>query len=77
MKKSMVILILGSAGLALLGGCSMFIDKPKTVVLKHPVTLDFVNCNVDKWETTGSYEANDQCIKDYQAKGYEVWGTRQ
>ncbi len=58
------------------GGCSMFIDKPKRVVLKHPQTLDFVNCNVDKWETTGSYRSNEECIRSYREKGYFIWDTR-
>lgn len=57
-------------------GCASFSDRPTTVIMKNPQTMEFVNCNVDKWGTTESYEQNDKCVKDYEAKGYVVWGQQ-
>ena len=62
-----------SAGIS---GCASFGDQPTTVILKHPETLDFVNCNVDKWGTTKSFSDNEKCVEQYKQKGYVVWGTR-
>lgn len=62
--------------LAVTGGCSLFQKKPTVVILKHPETLDFVDCKVGKWEMPESYSANDLCIEEYKKKGYEVWGKR-
>ncbi len=58
------------------GGCSLFIDKPLTVVLQHPETMDFVSCQVDGWETPYSYANNEQCVEGYKKQGYIVWGER-
>jgi hypothetical protein len=60
----------------LIGGCASFADKSKNVILQDPVTMEFVNCEVDKWGTKKSYEANELCVKEYQAKGYVIWGER-
>ncbi len=60
----------------LLGGCASFSGKPETVILRNPRTMEFVNCEVSKWETESSYKANEQCVKDYEAKGFVVWGKR-
>ena len=60
----------------ILSGCASSEKRPRTVVLKHPETQDFVNCNVDKWGTEESYQKNEECIKGYKEKGYEIWGTR-
>jgi len=72
------IIILSSIFFILVGSsCGKRHGKPTRVVLKHPVTYDFVNCNVDKWQSKESFEANDKCIKEYEDKGYEIWGTKQ
>jgi len=62
--------------IVLLGGCASFSGKPETVILQNPQTMEFVNCEVSKWETEGSYKDNEQCVKDYEAKGFVVWGKR-
>ncbi len=67
-------LVLSVVVLSFFSGCSYLHDDPRTVVLKHPVTLDFVDCKVDQWETSKSYKDNQQCIEDYKKKGYVVWG---
>ncbi len=56
--------------------CSLFIDEPTRIVLKHPETLDFVNCNVDQWDLPHSYKNNEECVEDYKKKGYFVWDKR-
>lgn len=58
------------------GGCANGKGKPTKVILKHPVTQDFVNCDVDKWQSKVSYEKNEECIKAYEAEGYEIWGKK-
>jgi len=60
----------------LVGGCAALGDKPKNVILQNPETMEFVNCEVDKWGTVASYEINERCVKDYQSKGYVIWGKR-
>jgi hypothetical protein len=57
-----------------MGGCAS--GRPSKVVLKHPATLDFVNCNVDRWETDKSYRTNEECVRKYQEEGYVIWGQR-
>jgi hypothetical protein len=54
-------------------GCALS-GKPTKFVLKHPETLDFVNCDVDKWGTPLSYKSNEECVKHYESLGYFVWG---
>jgi hypothetical protein len=71
MRKITVVCIMMS-----LGGCASFSGKPETVILQNPQTMEFVNCDVSKWETEESYRANDQCVKDYEARGFVVWGKR-
>jgi len=58
------------------GGCASLGDKSKKVILQNPETMEFVNCEVDKWGTRRSYATNEQCVKEYQAKGYVIWGER-
>ncbi len=60
----------------LIGGCASIVGKPRNVILQNPETMEFVNCEVSQWGTIISYEANEQCVKDYQAKGYVIWGER-
>lgn len=69
------ILIIFSFAL-LIGGCASFSGKSKNVILQNPKTMEFVNCEVDRWGTAVSYESNEQCVREYQAKGYRVWGER-
>lgn len=60
--------------IAILGGCASTGEKPSTVILKNPSTMEFVNCDVDRWGTSASYERNDKCVKEYQEQGYIIWG---
>jgi len=57
-------------------GCAAFQGTPTNVVLKHPQTMDFVDCRVDEYRSKKSYAANEKCIKDYQDKGYVIWGKQ-
>ncbi len=59
-----------------ISGCAAFGDQPTTYIMQNPETMEFVNCVVDKWETEESFAANDKCVKDYQEKGYIIWGER-
>ena len=62
--------------LVVLSGCGMNSKKPSLVILKHPETLDFVNCKVDKWQSKESYRKNENCVRGYQEKGYIIWGKK-
>ncbi|MBW2682753.1 MAG: hypothetical protein JRC69_04230 [Deltaproteobacteria bacterium] len=75
LKKHTVVMC-GFCFVLLIGGCASFSDKPKNVILQNPETMEFVNCEVDWRGMKDSYEANEQCVKDYQAKGYVIWGER-
>ncbi|MBW1636732.1 MAG: hypothetical protein JRC87_06410 [Deltaproteobacteria bacterium] len=74
LKKN--ILLLGFCLVMLAGGCASFGDKSKKVILQNPETMEFVDCKVDKWGTKKSFETNEECVKNYQAKGYVIWGER-
>ncbi len=69
-------LVIFAATLFIISGCSLFMGKPSTVILRHSESLDFVNCQVGKWETPEDYKKNEQCVEDYKKKGYIVWGER-
>jgi len=73
--KNLMFLLLLFAVLAQ-AGCAVLSDKPVTVILQHPETLEFVNCDVDHWNMPASYEKNDKCVEEYKKKGFVVWGTR-
>lgn len=60
--------------ITLLSGCASFGDSPRRVKLQNPTTLEFVDCDVDKWGTAASYERNNKCVEDYQNQGYIIWG---
>ncbi len=50
--------------------------KPDRVILKHPVTQEFVNCNVNRWQSEKSYKENEECVRKYQKEGYIIWGQK-
>ena len=50
--------------------------KPRKVILRHPVTYDYVDCDVDIWQTEKSYKKNDKCVEHYKKQGFVVWETR-
>ena len=60
--------------LVLMGGCGSLSENSRSVILQNPETLEFVNCNVDKWGTFASYARNEKCVEDYENQGYVVWG---
>lgn len=73
MKRRCVLLF----GLScLLMSCGLMQGKYTKVILKHPETLEFKECEVDSLMTSSAYESSDECIKNYKALGYEVWGER-
>jgi hypothetical protein len=59
-----------------LAGCAAISSRPVTVILQHPQTMEFVNCDVDHWNMPASYDKNDKCVEEYKKKGFVVWGTR-
>lgn len=67
--------LLFAMGFGLLS-CAVITDKPATVILKNPETLEFVTCDVEHWNMPGSYQKNDDCVEGYKKQGYVVWGTR-
>jgi predicted ATPase len=48
----------------------------RVVILQHPDTMDFQNCEVDKWGLDKHFQNNEECVKNYQKLGYIVWGSR-
>ncbi len=66
-KRNVLLLIL----LALLCSCG---GTRTRVILKHPETLDFKECDTGLWSV--SSRERDECVKQYEAQGYEVWGER-
>ncbi len=44
------------------------------VILKHPETQEFKECQMGIWSVTTREQ--DECVKKYEAQGYEVWGKR-
>jgi hypothetical protein len=70
------LIVSGLCFFLLAGGCASLGDKSKKVILQNPETMEFVNCEVDRWGTRRSYATNEECVKEYQAKGYVIWGER-
>lgn len=64
------------AMLSLSGGCANFSKQPRTVLLQHPETLDFVECRVGRLLTNFDYARNEECVAEYQKQGYVVWDQR-
>lgn len=62
--------------LATLVGCASLLHKPRLVILQHPETMEFQNCEVDKLGLRASFAANDACVEKYQKMGYVIWGER-
>jgi hypothetical protein len=50
-------------------------DKPKTVILQNPETMDFQNCKVADWGSEEGFQDNEKCIERYQQEGYIIWGS--
>jgi len=56
-------------------GCATIYGKSKKVVLKHPETQEFVECNVSgKIKMPSEKQVEDPCIEKYKNQGFEVWG---
>lgn len=70
LSTSSVILLLYALSIS---GCATFSDRSGTVIMKHPQTMEFVDCKVDKWGTKLSYDRNEKCVEEYKSKGYVVW----
>ncbi len=50
--------------------CSEMSAGYSKTILKHPQTLDFQFCE----KTSGKNK--EECVKEYQSKGYEIWSER-
>jgi hypothetical protein len=61
--------------LLLLSSCMAAKDKPKTVILQNPETMDFQNCKVADWGSEEGFQDNEKCIERYQQEGYIIWGS--
>ncbi len=62
--------------LPLLTQCANYTGQPQRVILKHPVSYEFQNCESDEWKREASQKAIDECVEKYESLGYEVWGRR-
>jgi hypothetical protein len=60
--------------LLLLSGCAS--GKPRLVILQHPETMEFQNCEADKMGLNSSFASNEECVQKYQKMGYVIWGER-
>lgn len=70
-------LLLLTMTMLLLSSCLAGKKGPKVVIMKHPVTLDFQNCEVKgEWPDEEAYAAKDQCVQALEQQGYIVWGSR-
>jgi len=70
-------LLLLAATILLLSSCLADKKGPNVVILKHPATLDFQNCEVQgEWPDEKAYAANEECVKALEQQGYIVWGSR-
>ncbi len=69
-------IVISSAIIFLLTSCGAMQGKYSKVILKHPETLDFQECQVDGVMTKEAYSKSDECIEKYKNLGYEVWGER-
>jgi predicted ATPase len=72
LKKILLISLL----LPLLASCMSMEGNRRVVILQHPETMDFQNCEVDKLGLDKHFRNNEECVKDYQKRGYIVWGSR-
>ncbi len=72
LKKFLFISLL----LPLLASCMSMAGNHRVVILQHPETMDFQNCEVDKWGLDKHFKNNEECVKNYQKLGYIVWGSR-
>lgn len=69
-------IVVSSAIIFLLTSCGAMQGNYSKVILKHPETLDFHECEVDSVMTKNAYSRSDECIEEYKSMGYEVWGER-
>ncbi|SHO49064.1 hypothetical protein [Desulfopila aestuarii] len=70
-------LLLLAATTLLLSSCLADKKGPKVVILKHPDTLDFQNCEVKgEWPDDEAFAANEKCVQALEKQGYTVWGSR-
>ncbi|PID77432.1 MAG: hypothetical protein CSB24_01500 [Deltaproteobacteria bacterium] len=69
--KSLVLFTIFAAVL-LLGSCQN--NGYRKVILKHPETLDFKECEASTW--TKDHKESDECIRKYKEQGYQIWGER-
>lgn len=60
----------------ILSSCIANKDQPKTVMLKHPETLDFQKCSVEDWGSNEGYAYKDRCVEEWKEQGYIVWGSQ-
>ncbi len=72
LKRVVLLLVIA----ALFCSCEAMSRKYTKVILKHPETLDFKECEVGIWATDQTYREHDECVKKYEEQGYEVWGER-
>ena len=57
----------------LLAGCKAYTAKHNRTILMNS-TGERQQCEVDKLRSEASYNKYEECIKNYEAQGYKVWG---
>lgn len=59
--------------LPLFASCAAM-KEPRVVILQHPETMEFKNCEVGTWATGKDFTENSKCVKKFEEQGYVVWG---
>lgn len=57
----------------LLAGCKAYTAKHSRTILMDP-TGERQQCEVGKLRSEASYNEYEECIKNYEAQGFKVWG---
>ncbi len=72
MKKLLPVLLL----IPLLAACASMQGKSRVVIMQHPYTMDFQNCEVGKYGFNKDFKDQQKCVDDLKNQGYIVWGER-
>lgn len=60
----------------LLASCAAMRGKPRVVIMQHPETMDFKNCDVGKYGFDSDFKDQQICVDELKTLGYMVWGER-
>lgn len=71
-KKLLPVVLL----LPLLASCASITGKPRVVIMQHPETIDFQNCDVGKYGFDKDFRDQQTCVDELKKQGYIIWGER-